>query len=649
MDTESGPQRHDTLEMDAEALGAFGVEPPRQAANREVLEPADEATLNEGPPRALVDPDAPLLEPDPRFADRYRSEKVLARGGMGVVRVHHDRQIGRRVAMKTMLAGADGPGAQSRFVREARIQGQLEHPAVVPVYDLALDPDGRPFFTMRRVRGLTLEQVIERLQLGAPRAFREAHSRRRLLSAFARLSLAVHYANEHGVLHRDLKPGNVILGEFGEVYLLDWGLAGPWRTDQAVRPLNLHPTRETLPGEVLGTIGYLSPEQSFGMAAELTPASDIYSLGAILFELLTFTPLNADGTIAEPLPATVRTQERDRCPSRRAPEQRIDPELDAIVLRATATLPSDRYPTARALAEAVEVYLDGLRDEESKVDRANEQVQLARSAVQKASTGGLEPDEQRSALRDVVGALSLDPENVGAADAFVALVTHVPEHLPAEVDAQLGGSVNARLRWVGRAASFVYAATFAYLPFLIGAGVREWAPLIVSFSCLFIAAVLSLGVARAREPSRRAVIVAMLVSNLGLAATAPLLGPLLLTPSLIAINTAPYGLYLGERARVLSLAVALGAVLSTVGLWFAGVVQAEYAFRDGELIVRSGALALAPLPTYVLLIALALGQVVTAVLSAVRMRSDLDRAERAMMMQAWLLRGLAKRGRHESR
>lgn len=640
---------------------------PRRKGSWESLEPtltdhaagspspwSEELTLD-GPtrvelPRSLVDPDAPRMAVDEDFGQRYRTDEILGQGGMGTIRLHYDRQIGRRVALKSMNDADAGSADRSRFIREARIQGQLEHPSIVPVYDLAIGPDGRPFFTMRRVRGMTLEVILERLAMGAPKVFRAEHSRRRLLSAFGRVCQAVHYAHEHGVLHRDIKPSNIILGEFGEVYLLDWGLAGlAKQRDEAVRELKaLRLTRETMPGSLLGTPGYMSPEQATGGVSELGPPTDVYALGCILFEIVTLMPLHDGEGIVSLLDSTIRGT-TDRRPSRRAGHLKIDPELDRIVMKATALSPEDRIQSARELFLQIDAYLDGRRDEEQRTQLADERARAAASEAELALSKPEGFDERRQALRDAVGALSLDPTNELALRTFAEVTTNPPQRLPPDVDESLGEAVRARLRWAGGAVSVVYASAFVYLPFIAASIVEQWLPVILAYTLLLAAAVAGLLTARAARPRVEWLAGAMVLSNLGFAATAPWFGPLLVTPSLLAINTAPYALFLSHRARRLALAFGLGTIATIIGLGYAGAIPVEYTFREGELIVHSGALLFAPIPTLVLLTLLALGQMLGAMLGASRIYADLERAERALHMQSWLLRGLTQERRPSSR
>ena len=177
--------------------------------------------------------DAPLTGPD--ASARYAQLEVLGEGGMGQVQQVEDAVLGRSIARKVMHAEiASQPEGVRRFLREARIQGRLEHPAVVPVYDLGLDAQGLPWFTMKQVRGLTLQAVLEGLARGDP-GFQARFPRRRLLTAFVQVCRAIDYAHSRAVLHRDLKPGNIMLGEFGDVHVLDWCNCPACRTPRVPR------------------------------------------------------------------------------------------------------------------------------------------------------------------------------------------------------------------------------------------------------------------------------------------------------------------------------------------------------------------------------------------------------------------------------
>jgi serine/threonine protein kinase len=259
-------------------------------------------------------------------SDRYVEEGMIGRGGMGVVSSYFDRRIGRRIARKELRRDVDDTTTlRARFLREARVQGQLEHPAIVPVYDLGTGADGAPFFTMRTVRGTTLAEILLAGEMPT----------HRLLTAFARVCLAIDYAHSQRVLHRDLKPANLILGEYGEVYVLDWGLAKILGDRPSVHDLAAASRPdETNADSLLGTPGYMAPEQ-IADASNVGPAADVYALGAILFEILAREPLHPRGL--EALESTRRGVEARI--SRRAPTHDIAPELEALVVQATALDP----------------------------------------------------------------------------------------------------------------------------------------------------------------------------------------------------------------------------------------------------------------------------------------------------------------------
>ncbi|HBQ17245.1 MAG TPA: hypothetical protein DEF51_41010 [Myxococcales bacterium] len=570
----------------------------------------------------------------------YRLIERLGVGGMGEVWRADHRTLARPAAIKLVrpeLLGArdsdDAMRTLTRFEREARATAVLTSPHTIEVYDFGRADDGSFYYVMELLEGMDLEALTQR---------HGVMPEERVVHLLLQVCHSLRDAHENGLVHRDIKPANIILGEFGEVYLLDWGLAGlAKQRDEAVRELKaLRLTRETMPGSLLGTPGYMSPEQATGGVQELGPPADVYALGCILFEILTLMPLHDGEGVVSLLDATIRGT-TDRRPSRRATHQKIDPELDRIVMRATALSSEDRFQSARELFLEIETYLDGRRDEEQRMQLADERARAAATEAKAALSKGDSFEERRQALRDAVGALSLDPSNELALRTFADVTTTPPDALPPDVDESLADASAARLRWVGGAVSIVYASAFVYLPFIAASVVEHWLPVVVSYGFLLTAAVVGLLTARAARPRPRWIAAAMVLSNIGFAATAPFFGPLLVTPSLLAINTAPYALYLGTRGRRLALAFGLGTISTVIGLGMMGAIPVEYAFQDGVLVVHSGALRFAPIPTLVLLTLLALGQMLGAMLGASRIRADLDRAERALHMQSWLLRGLA--------
>jgi tRNA A-37 threonylcarbamoyl transferase component Bud32 len=296
---------------------------------------------------------------------RYQVLRPHARGGLGEVFVALDGELQREVALKEIHAEyADDPNSRGRFLREAEVTGSLEHPGIVPVYGLGASPDGRPYYAMRFVQGQTLKDAIRHLHEERPDRDPEEQARtlRQLLGRFIAVCNAIADAHSRGVLHRDLKPANVMLGKYGETLVVDWGLAkaagreaagaGNGVEEPSLRPqLVVGGTTQT--GTVLGTPSYMSPEQAAGRVEQLGPASDVYSLGATLYTLLTgWTPVEGDDR-AEVL-QQVRQGDWQR-PRQVKPD--VHPALDAVCRKAMALRPEDRYGSALELAADVERWL----------------------------------------------------------------------------------------------------------------------------------------------------------------------------------------------------------------------------------------------------------------------------------------------------
>jgi serine/threonine-protein kinase len=294
---------------------------------------------------------------------RYELLRPHARGGLGQVWVAADRELGREVALKEMHEQhARQPVSLSRFLLEARVTGGLEHPGIVPVYGLGRHPDGRPFYAMRFIQGDSLREAVEHFHRTG-RARRPAGERalafRQLLGRLVDVCDAVEYAHSRGVLHRDLKPANVMLGKYGETLVVDWGLAkltgqaeGEAAAESAPGPSD---TTLTSPGKVLGTPAYMSPEQAAGRTDQVGPRSDVYSLGATLYFLLTnrapFPPGEGEDTLA-------RVMRGEFAPPRQV-KRDVPAALEAVCLKAMALKPEDRYPSPRALANDLEHWLAG--------------------------------------------------------------------------------------------------------------------------------------------------------------------------------------------------------------------------------------------------------------------------------------------------
>ena len=277
---------------------------------------------------------------------KYRLLEELGRGGMGTVFLAEDRVLGRKVALKVVGTGASDPAAAARMLREARVVARLEHPGIVPVHDAGTLPDGRMFYAMKRVDGRRLDEIAG----GSPLPER--------LRTFQKVCEAVAFAHAHGVLHRDLKPENVMVGPFGEVLVMDWGVARMTEAaPEAATPAPAAgPAGATADGAIVGTPAYMSPEQASGRPG-VGPAADVYALGGLLYFLLTGRPpFDADAA---------RRRARGEAslaprPAREA-DASVPPALEAICARAMAAEPAARYASAEELAAEVARYLDGAR------------------------------------------------------------------------------------------------------------------------------------------------------------------------------------------------------------------------------------------------------------------------------------------------
>jgi eukaryotic-like serine/threonine-protein kinase len=329
----------------------------------------------------------PRQLPDLRFGDRYEVAGEIGRGGMGMVLDGRDLRIRRDLAIKVLLEGsAASGGAAARFVEEAQIQGQLEHPNICPVHDLGIDAQGRPFFTMKKVRGRSLERILEQQRGPGETEF----SLRALLEIFAKVCDAVAFAHSRGVLHRDIKPANIMIGEFGEVLLMDWGLAklirptGERETTAAPAPEH-HGTPDpsaaavarTRQGSVLGTPAFMPPEQAAGDLGAIDERSDVYALGGVLYAILTLRPPIERGTPAEILDRVGRNE--IVAPTRAAPDRRIPADLAAAAMKAMRRTRQERYQSVADLRRDIIAFLE-LRTLQAGRYRLH---QLARKWVQR--------------------------------------------------------------------------------------------------------------------------------------------------------------------------------------------------------------------------------------------------------------------------
>ena len=341
-------------------------------------------TRLESVPRAAnpIAPDAATLDDDstPSTADellvramrrdaqqRYHIVHEVGRGGLGRVLRAHDEYVGRDVALKEMiLKGSMSLDRIERFFLEAQLTGRLDHPGIAPVYALGVTPDGHPFYTMKFVEGRTLGSLIKRYHDTSPDDPKKQERLHELISALVDAGNAVAFANNRGIIHRDLKPLNIMVGEYGETFVVDWGMAKVYRPDDsdeasasAVDELKASTLalkddpapkagsrKETAEGTVMGTLAYMSPEQAMGAVASLDARSDVYSLGASLYEVLAGRSPFSGGR--REVLKKVREGQFAR-PSQC--NRNVPAALEAICLKAMAFEPDDRYSTAKQWAD----------------------------------------------------------------------------------------------------------------------------------------------------------------------------------------------------------------------------------------------------------------------------------------------------------
>ena len=309
-----------------------------------------------------------VLPAEIRQERRYAIGQVVAQGGMGAILNAQDQTIRRGVAMKVMLQSG-GSEDVLRFVEEAQITGQLEHPNIVPVYELGVDEQDQPFYTMKFVRGISLRKVLELLAQGVPETVQK-YPLGVLLTIFQKVCDGLAFAHAKGVIHRDLKPENIMLGEYGEALVMDGGLAkvlgAQSRTGAAVHSARQeNPANATLAGSVMGTPQYMAPEQAEGRIDELDARTDIYALGAILYQILTLQPPFALADI-DTLLAAVRAGKTippvERVGAKRLPhlpDGAVPRSLAAVAMKALALQPAARYASVQDLQADIAAFQTG--------------------------------------------------------------------------------------------------------------------------------------------------------------------------------------------------------------------------------------------------------------------------------------------------
>jgi serine/threonine-protein kinase len=305
----------------------------------------EHATLRQG------SAEGPLTETTAAWRARYDERGELARGGMSSILIAADRVLRRRVAMKVLDRKRD-PHGLGFFLQEARVTAQLDHPNIVPVHDLHHDEDGWPSrFSMKLVEGETLAALIEKTR----REDLHGVALERLLGVLIKVCDAVEFAHSRGVIHCDLKPGNVMVGSHGQVYLMDWGVAQ--RRAHAELDPNDRATLEYSSATLSGTPAYMAPEQAWGRREEIDERTDVYGLGGLLYAILTRCPPHDGGSMEKDL--LLAKNGSVKPPQEAAKNSKLPPGLCRIAMRALSPRQQDRHPSAGALRDEIEGFLRG--------------------------------------------------------------------------------------------------------------------------------------------------------------------------------------------------------------------------------------------------------------------------------------------------
>lgn len=316
--------------------------------------------------------DTPLPEPAPGGYDRFGVAEPFKEGGGGILTRAMDPYLGREVIFKTLRPEfKNNPDVKLRFLREARVTALIQHPATVPIYEMGRDPDGNPWFTMKEIRGDSLQKILAGIT-AHDRNFDAFRPREALLDILIQVGQALAYAHNCRVVHRDIKPANIMVGAFGEVMVMDWGvakimdeepdeLAEASATPEPVPNTIQDPVQDlgpemTVYGKVYGTPRYMAPEQARGQT-NIDERVDIFSLGAVLYECLIHRPL-VFGANREELLKKI-CDEPFVSPAKKEPIRMIPPELDAIVMKALEKDPADRYDTMDAFVDDLQRFRRG--------------------------------------------------------------------------------------------------------------------------------------------------------------------------------------------------------------------------------------------------------------------------------------------------
>lgn len=584
----------------------------------------------------------------PAVDERYSGRGVLGEGGMGEVRLYRDEVIGREVAMKVLLPERqDDPVGRARFLREALVQGQLEHPSIVPVYDVGTTASGHPYFTMKRIVGESLRAVLRKqaLEDDDPNGSARRHSTRRLLEALASACLAVDFAHSKGVVHRDLKPGNLMLGEYGEVYVLDWGVARLLDSHEGEFG-ELVPEIGTRVGTVLGTPGYLAPEQALGQDADAR--ADVHALGCIVFEVAAGMPLVPEGSDRERL-AHVR-RGADVVERARTLNVEIAPELIAIVAQATHPDRDRRMRSARALHDALRDYLDHAERDIELQKRANRHARTAERARQRLleAKSPVDPDREaqlrRTALQEAGLAIALVPGHERALAVIGELLADPPDDLPGSAAVQaLQAQASAARRGL-RQGALARFSWLVYAPIVFWLGIRNVGLTVLLFSLALAAGIYELWASNHRRPSMLLMRSAAVLALVSLVPLAFVLGPYGLLPLVVLTSLPSLLLNLDRRSRHWAVATALLVVGVPGALEWAGIFPA-YEVKDEVVRIFPSLVHFDETPLRVCMLLVSFGCILTSARLVGGVRETLRRTEDRLHAQAWQLRQIVPRKR----
>jgi serine/threonine protein kinase len=590
-------------------------------------DPAHDATL--ASPAAPSDTIGSIGVPSPPSRGRrlslqnYNIGDVLGSGGMGEVVVAHDKQIGRDVAIKQLRVETPSADVVTRFLREARIQARLEHPAIVPVHHMGTDERGLPYFTMKKLTGTTLLALLGKT---------DPLPRPRMLRVFVEMCQAVEFAHAKGVVHRDLKPANIMVGDFGEVYVLDWGLARLMseRDSQSAISADVDSLDGvTQAGAMLGTPGYMAPEQ-IEDAHSVGPAADVYSLGAILYEILAGIAPHPRGNGA--IASTVKGEIVG--PAQRRPERNVPPELDSLCMAALASVPDDR-PSVKQLADRVQGFLDGDRDVAARKELALTFQTRARDALDSGDVS-----RRAEAMHAAGRALVLDPESSEAAAIVSTLIfTPAREH-PAQLAAELASSEATIQRRQGRAAIATFAVILAFLATAITNGKPNWTFVGAIVAYLLVHASVVWWITQRHATPTRMLIVAG--ANALLAALiSRTYGSMVIVPAvtcIMALSLTAYPQLIDRTWTVIGLLVTSWVV--PVVLERAGVLEPTWWIEGNKIVLASSVMTIGGTHTAAILIGSNILTIIVFGLFSSALATSRRNAMRQAEIQAWHLRQL---------